>query len=117
MAPCTVWPAAARWTAVARPMPEFAPVTTMTAMTPSLAPPSYPRSPCWRTGPTTPWCSTPTTPRAVAWPSSSTILAGEHKGAVVSVVSPDWTGDALDLLGIPATLVVADGRPQVTFEP
>lgn len=46
-----------------------------------------------------------------------TILAGEHKGAVVSVVSHDWTGDALDLLGIPATLVVADGRPHVTFEP
>lgn len=46
-----------------------------------------------------------------------TILAGDHKGAVVSVVSHDWTGDALDLLGIPATLVVADGRPQVTFEP
>lgn len=46
-----------------------------------------------------------------------TILAGEHKGDVVSVVSHDWQGDALDLLGIPATLVVADGRPQVTFEP
>ena len=46
-----------------------------------------------------------------------TIIAGEHKGAVVSVVSPDWTGDALDLLGIPATHVVTDGHPQVTFEP
>jgi hypothetical protein len=46
-----------------------------------------------------------------------TILAGDHKGAVVSVVSRDWAGDALDLLGIPATLVVTDGRPQVTFEP
>lgn len=46
-----------------------------------------------------------------------TILAGEHKGVVVSVVSHDWTGDALDLLGIPATLTVADGRPQVSFEP
>ncbi len=46
-----------------------------------------------------------------------TIIAGEHKGAVVSVVSPDWHGDALDLLGIPATLVVTDGHPQVTFEP
>ncbi len=46
-----------------------------------------------------------------------TIIAGDHKGAVVSVVSPDWQGDALDLLGIPATLVVTGGRPQVTFEP
>lgn len=46
-----------------------------------------------------------------------TILAGGHKGEVVSVVSHDWEGDALDLLGIPATLVVTDGRPQVIFEP
>lgn len=46
-----------------------------------------------------------------------TILAGEHKGDVVSVVSHDWTGDALDLLGIPATLTVAGGEPRVTFEP
>lgn len=46
-----------------------------------------------------------------------TILAGPHKGEVVSVVSSGWRGDALDLLGIPATLIVADGRPQVTFEP
>lgn len=46
-----------------------------------------------------------------------TIISGAHKGEVVSVVSHDWHGDALDLLGIPATLVVADGRPQVTFEP
>lgn len=46
-----------------------------------------------------------------------TILAGEHKGEVVSVVSPDWTGDALDLLGIPATLTVVDGAPSVVFEP
>ena len=46
-----------------------------------------------------------------------TILAGEHKGEVVSVVSHDWQGDALDLLGIPASLVVTGGRPRVTFEP
>jgi hypothetical protein len=46
-----------------------------------------------------------------------TILAGAHKGEVVSVVSPAWRGDALDLLGIPATLTVADGQPTVTFEP
>jgi hypothetical protein len=46
-----------------------------------------------------------------------TILAGAHKGEVVSVASPDWTGDPLDLLGIPATITVADGQPSVTFEP
>jgi hypothetical protein len=47
-----------------------------------------------------------------------TILAGAHKGEVVAVrtdgVAED---DALDLLGIPATLVVAGGVPAVTFEP
>jgi len=46
-----------------------------------------------------------------------TILAGEHKGEVVSVVSEAWTGDALDLLGIPATITVVGGQPTVTFEP
>lgn len=46
-----------------------------------------------------------------------TILAGEHKGEVVSVVSADWRGDALDLLGIPATLTVTGGTPRVVFEP
>jgi len=46
-----------------------------------------------------------------------TILAGEHKGEVVSVVSADWAGDALDLLGIPATLTVRAGQPSVAFEP
>jgi hypothetical protein len=46
-----------------------------------------------------------------------TILAGEHKGEVVSVTSPQWRGDPLDLLGIPATLTVRDGEPGVTFEP
>lgn len=46
-----------------------------------------------------------------------TILAGDHKGEVVSLRTDDWSGDALDLLGVPATLTVADGRPSVRFEP
>lgn len=46
-----------------------------------------------------------------------TILAGEHKGAVVSLQAPGWDGDALDLLGIPATITVVDGVPSVRFEP
>ncbi len=46
-----------------------------------------------------------------------TILSGPHKGEVVSVSSADWGGDALDLLGIPATITVAGGSPSVTFEP
>src|SRR5690606_13960528 len=46
-----------------------------------------------------------------------TILAGDHKGEVVSVRTGSWTGDPIDLLGIPPTIVVSDGEPAVTFEP
>ena len=46
-----------------------------------------------------------------------TILAGEHKGEVVSMRTETWSGDVLDLLGIPATITVAAGSPSVRFEP
>ena len=46
-----------------------------------------------------------------------TLLAGEHKGEVVSLRSPDLAGDPALLLGIPATLTVADGVPKVALEP
>ena len=46
-----------------------------------------------------------------------TILSGEHKGEVVSVRTATWAGDAIDLLGIPATITVAAGEPSVSFEP
>lgn len=45
-----------------------------------------------------------------------TIVAGDHKGEVVSLRSPDWTGDPLDLLAVPATITVTDGDPTVAFE-
>ena len=47
-----------------------------------------------------------------------TLLDGAHKGEVVAVRTDGIADDdALDLLGIPATLVVARGVPTVTFEP
>lgn len=46
-----------------------------------------------------------------------TILDGPHKGEVVAVRAHDWSGDPLDLLGIPATVTVAGGEPSVRFEP
>lgn len=47
-----------------------------------------------------------------------TILGGAHKGEVVGVRTDGVADDdVLDLLGIPATLVVAHGMPRVTFEP
>jgi hypothetical protein len=47
-----------------------------------------------------------------------TILGGPHKGEVVAVRTVAIDDDAaLDLLGVPATIVVSGGVPQVTFEP
>lgn len=46
-----------------------------------------------------------------------TILAGPHKGEVVTVRRAGLADRALDLLGIPATLTVSDGAPAVRFEP
>ena len=45
-----------------------------------------------------------------------TVLAGSHKGQVVELSGPT-RGDALDLLGIPATITIEDGRPRVRLEP
>jgi hypothetical protein len=46
-----------------------------------------------------------------------TLLDGAHKGAVVAVRARGMADRALDLLGVPATLVVEGGTPHVTFEP
>jgi hypothetical protein len=46
-----------------------------------------------------------------------TIIAGAAKGEVVTLRTTDLAGDPLDLLGVPATLTVAGGRPSVHFEP
>lgn len=46
-----------------------------------------------------------------------TLLDGPHKGEVVSLRTTDWSGDALDLLAVPATITVTGGEPSVTFEP
>lgn len=44
------------------------------------------------------------------------IAAGEHKGEVVTVTAAGLDRDPLDVLAVPATLVVEDGRPTVTLE-
>jgi hypothetical protein len=46
-----------------------------------------------------------------------TILAGSHKGEIVTVRAAGLAVDPLDLLGIPATLTVRDGQPAVSLEP
>ena len=45
-----------------------------------------------------------------------TILAGPHKGEVVSVRAQGLRVDPLDCLGVPGTLTVADGAPTVHLE-
>jgi hypothetical protein len=46
-----------------------------------------------------------------------TVLAGPEKGRVVELRGPRGRHDAIDLLGVPATITVADGTPRVRLEP
>jgi hypothetical protein len=45
-----------------------------------------------------------------------TILAGDHKGEIVSVSATGLPGTEIDLLGMPATITVAEGRPTVRID-
>lgn len=45
-----------------------------------------------------------------------TILAGAHKGEVVSMLAAGLGVDELDALGMPATLTVRDGQPTVALD-
>ena len=45
-----------------------------------------------------------------------TVLAGEHKGEMVTVSAVGIDRDPLDLLAVPGTLLVADATPALTLE-
>lgn len=45
-----------------------------------------------------------------------TILAGAHKGEVVSMRAVGLGVDEVDALGMPATLTVRDGEPSVVLD-
>lgn len=45
-----------------------------------------------------------------------TILAGDHKGEVVTVTTQGLRGTEIDLLGLPGTLTVEAGVPVVRIE-
>jgi len=45
-----------------------------------------------------------------------TITAGTHKGEVVAVRSAGGTFDPVDVLGLPARVVVADETPRVELQ-
>lgn len=44
------------------------------------------------------------------------LAAGAHKGEIVTVTANGLHRDALDLLAVPATIVVSNGSPTVTLE-
>lgn len=44
------------------------------------------------------------------------VAAGPHRGEVVAVTARDLGRDPLDLLAVPATIVVLDGAPTLTLE-
>jgi hypothetical protein len=45
-----------------------------------------------------------------------TIVSGPHKGAVLSMVATGLDGEFTDLIGMPATLTVRDGTPNVVID-
>ena len=44
------------------------------------------------------------------------IVAGPRKGDVVMLRATGIERDAIDVLGLPATLIVEDGRPRIVFD-
>lgn len=45
------------------------------------------------------------------WHLELTVLAGAHKGEMVSVLAAGLAGDEFDLMGMPGTLEVENGEP------
>jgi hypothetical protein len=45
-----------------------------------------------------------------------TILAGEHKGNMITVTAVGLAGTEIDLMGMPATLTVVAGQPSVCID-
>src|SRR5262249_29470236 len=45
-----------------------------------------------------------------------TVLAGEHKGEVLTITAAGLDRESFDLLAVPGTLTVTDGRPSLRLE-
>lgn len=56
------------------------------------------------------------TVRGTAATLELTIVAGAHKGEIVTITSEGLTTDEIELLGMPATLFVENGVPRVTID-
>jgi hypothetical protein len=57
----------------------------------------------------------PTT-TTTGWRLELTILAGEYKGEIVTLGASGLTGTEFDLIGMPGTLTVTDGKPGLTVD-
>lgn len=57
----------------------------------------------------------PTT-AATGWRLELTILAGDHKGEIVTLNATGLTGSEFDLIGMPGTLRVEAGAPAFTVD-
>lgn len=44
------------------------------------------------------------------------LTSGAHKGDVITVAGDAFARDAIELLGLPATLRVVDGEPRLTLD-
>jgi hypothetical protein len=47
---------------------------------------------------------------------SVTIVSGDHKGDVVELGATGLQGSFIDLIGMPGTVIVADGQPSLTID-
>ena len=45
-----------------------------------------------------------------------TLVSGEHKGLVLQVATSESIGSFEELVGMPATLTVAEGSPSITID-
>ncbi|MCP4434060.1 MAG: hypothetical protein GY812_00985 [Actinomycetia bacterium] len=45
-----------------------------------------------------------------------TITSGEHRSETMALTAPTWLGEPVELIGMPATLTVADGAPSVRID-
>jgi len=45
-----------------------------------------------------------------------TLVGGVHRGEMVTITATGLDRDPLDLLAVPATIVVTDGRPVLTLD-
>jgi hypothetical protein len=53
---------------------------------------------------------------ATGWQLELTILAGPHKGDVVTIRAEQLRGVEFDLIGMPGTLTVVDGEPSFRLD-